>query len=254
MLKKLKIGKGVKIILVSVLMLSLISFAGRKQETEQVQDIIVKLTNQHDNFFIDENDIQMLMSDNGEQVLLGAYYKDINLKEIESRVKSQKFIQKAEIYKDLKGNLLVNAKLRRPFARILEPGMANGYVALDGTILPTSSKYTSRTVVLSGSYMKEMVKNDLTKTEEGQKIYELLQFIYNDKFWKAQIAQIDISKDMYVKLYPQVTKQIVEFGKPEDIEVKFKKLKAFYQKVLPQKGWNTYSRINLEYKDQVIAE
>ena len=254
MLKKLKIGKGVKIILVSVLMLSLISFAGRKQETEQVQDIIVKLTNQHDNFFIDENDIQMLMSDNGEQVLLGAYYKDINLKEIESRVKAQKFIQKAEIYKDLKGNLLVNAKLRRPFARILEPGMANGYVALDGTILPTSSKYTSRTVVLSGSYMKEMVKNDLTKTEEGQKIYELLQFIYNDKFWKAQIAQIDISKDMYVKLYPQVTKQIVEFGKPEDIEVKFKKLKAFYQKVLPQKGWNTYSRINLEYKDQVIAE
>ena len=254
MLKKLKIGKGVKIILVSVLMLSLISFAGRKQEGEQVQDIIVKLTNQHDNFFIDENDIQMLMSDNGEQVLLGAYYKDINLKEIESRVKSQKFIQKAEIYKDLKGNLLVNAKLRRPFARILEPGMANGYVALDGTILPTSSKYTSRTVVLSGSYMKEMVKNDLTKTEEGQKIYELLQFIYNDKFWKAQIAQIDISKDMYVKLYPQVTKQIVEFGKPEDIEVKFKKLKAFYQKVLPQKGWNTYSRINLEYKDQVIAE
>lgn len=254
MLKKLKIGKGVKIILVSVLMLSLISFAGRKQETEQVQDIIVKLTNQHDNFFIDENDIQMLMSDNGEQVLLGAYYKDINLKEIENRVKTQKFIQKAEIYKDLKGNLLVNAKLRRPFARILEPGIANGYVALDGTILPTSSKYTSRTVVLSGSYMKEMVKNDLTKTEEGQKIYELLQFIYNDKFWKAQIAQIDISKDMYVKLYPQVTKQIVEFGKPEDIEVKFKKLKAFYQKVLPQKGWNTYSRINLEYKDQVIAE
>lgn len=254
MLKKLKIGKGVKILLVSVLMLSLISFAGRKQETEQVQDIIVKLTNQHDNFFIDENDIQMLMSDNGEQVLLGAYYKDINLKEIENRVKTQKFIQKAEIYKDLKGNLLVNAKLRRPFARILEPGIANGYVALDGTILPTSSKYTSRTVVLSGSYMKEMVKNDLTKTEEGQKIYELLQFIYNDKFWKAQIAQIDISKDMYVKLYPQVTKQIVEFGKPEDIEVKFKKLKAFYKKVLPQKGWNTYSRINLEYKDQVIAE
>lgn len=254
MLKKLRIGRGVKVVLVSVLMLSLISFAGRKQETEQVQDIIIKLTNQQDNFFIDENDIQNLMSDNGDQVLLGAYYKDINLKEIENRVKAQKFIQKAEIYKDLKGNLLINAKLRRPFARILEPGMASGYVALDGAILPTSRKYTSRTVVLSGSYMKEMVKNDLTKTEEGKKIYELLQFIYNDKFWKAQIAQIDINKDMYVTLYPQVTKQVVEFGKLEDIEVKFKKLKAFYKKVLPQKGWNTYSRINLEYKDQVIAE
>ena len=102
--------------------------------------------------------------------------------------------------------------------------------------------------------MKEMMQNDLTETEEGQKIYELLQFINNDKFWSAQIAQIDISKDLYVTVYPQVTKQVVEFGKPEQIEKKFKKLKAFYKKVLPQKGWNTYSRINLEYKDQVIAE
>ncbi|QSE99045.1 cell division protein FtsQ/DivIB [Fulvivirga lutea] len=254
MLKKLKIGKGVKVAVVSILMLSLISFGSRKQEGEKCQDIIIKLTNQQNNFFIDENDIMRMMTKNGEEVLLGTHFKDIKLKEIEGRVKTQKFIKKAEIYKDLKGNLLVNAELRRPFARILEPGKANGYVALDGAILPTSTKYTSRAVILSGSYMKEMMQHDLTETEEGQKIYELLQFIYNDKFWSAQIAQIDISKDLYVTLYPQVTKQIVEFGKPEDVKQKFKKLKAFYKKVLPQKGWNTYSRINLEYKDQVIAE
>lgn len=254
MLKKLKIGKGVKIAAVAVLMLVLISFASRKQQGEQCLDIVIKLGNQHDNFFIDEHDVMALMTANGEEIILGKYYKDINLKAIEERVKQQHFIKEAEIYKDLKGNLLVNAELRRPFARILEPGRANGYVALDGTILPTSRKYTSRAVVLSGSYMPEMMENSLIETEEGLKIYELLNYIYNDKFWKAQIAQIDINKDLYVTLYPQVTKQVVEFGQPDEIVTKFKKLKVFYQKVLPQKGWNSYSRINLEYKDQVVAE
>lgn len=254
MLKKIKIGKGVKVIAAMVVLLSVISFAERKQGSEVCKDIVVKLDNQYDNFFIDENDIVALMTENGDDVLIGKDFEEINLKTIEERVRTQKFLQKAEIYKDLKGNILVNAKLRRPFARIVDPSVPRGYVSTDGVILPPSRKYTSRTIILSGSFMKQLVKSDLTATEEGKKIYELLKFIDGDKFWKAQIAQIDIDKKMNVLIYPQVTKQIVEFGQPEDIEAKFKKLKVFYKQVLPQKGWNTYERVNLEYKDQIIAE
>ncbi len=254
MLKKIKIGRGVKIIVAAVILLSVISFAERKQGSEICKDIVVKLDNQFDNFFIDENDIIALMTDDGDDVIIGKNFEEINLKTIEERVRSQKFLQKAEIYKDLKGNILVKAKLRRPFARIVDPTVSRGYVSTDGVVLPPSNKYTSRTIILSGSFMKELVKNDLTATEEGQKVYELLKFIDNDKFWKAQIAQIDIDKKMNVLIYPQVTKQIVEFGQPDNLEAKFKKLKVFYKQILPQKGWNTYERVNLEYKDQIIAE
>ncbi|MTI41868.1 cell division protein FtsQ/DivIB [Fulvivirga lutimaris] len=254
MLKKIRIGKGVKIIAAAVVLLSVISFAERKQGAEVCKDIVVKLDNQYDNFFIDENDIIALMTDDGDDIIIGKDFEEINLKTIEERVRTQKFLQKAEIYKDLKGNILVNAKLRRPFARIVEPSVPRGYISTDGVVLPPSSKYTSRTIILSGSFMKELVKSDLTATEEGQKIYELLKFIDGDKFWKAQIAQIDIDKKMNVLIYPQVTKQIVEFGQPDDLEAKFKKLKVFYKQILPQKGWNTYERVNLKYKDQIIAE
>lgn len=254
MLKKIRIGKGVKIIAAAVVLLSVISFAERKQGGKICKNIVVKLDNQYDNFFIDENDIIALMTDDGDDIIIGKDFEEINLKTIEERVRTQKFLQKAEIYKDLKGNILVNARLRRPFARIVEPSVPRGYISTDGVVLPPSSKYTSRTIILSGSFMKELVKSDLTATEEGQKIYELLKFIDGDKFWKAQIAQIDIDKKMNVLIYPQVTKQIVEFGQPDDLEAKFKKLKVFYKQILPQKGWNTYERVNLKYKDQIIAE
>ncbi|HNP19955.1 MAG TPA: cell division protein FtsQ [Fulvivirga sp.] len=254
MLKKIKIGKGVRIIIAGVVILSVISFAERKQSAEVCRSIVIKLNNQANNFFIDENDILSLMTDDGDEAIVGVDFKDLNLKEIEERVRAQKFLNKAEIYKDLKGNILVNASLRRPFARILNNGTPSGYVAMDGVILPASSKYTSRTMVITGSYMGKMTEKDLKATEDGQKIYALLKFINEDKFWKAQIAEIDIDKNLYVKIYPQVTKQIVEFGQPVQLEEKFRKLKVFYQKILPQKGWNTYERVNLEYKDQIIAE
>ncbi len=254
MLKRFKIGRSAKIIMAVIIIMSVISFAERKSDGQTCSNIVVTLKNQSDNFFVDENDIIALMTDNGEEALIGKDFNQINLKAIEERVKTQRFLQKAEIYKDLKGNLLVKAELRKPFARIVQPGLPRGYVATDGVILPPSSKYTSRTVVLSGSYMMEMIKNDLTTSPEGIKIFELLNFINSDKFWKAQIAQIDIDRKMNINLYPQVGKHIIEFGQPDDIEGKFKKLKVFYKKILPQKGWNTYERVNLEYKDQIIAE
>ena len=83
---------------------------------------------------------------------------------------------------------------------------------------------------------------------------EVIDFINENPFWKAQIAQIDITNNGELILYPQVTKQYVEFGTVENMRVKFKRLKMFYKNILPQQGWNKYSRISLKFKDQIICE
>ena len=109
-------------------------------------------------------------------------------------------------------------------------------------------------MLIAGEYTSELVKRDLTETEEGRKLFELLKFIHQDRFWKAQVAELDINNKMEITIYPQVTKQVVEFGRAENIEDKFRRLKVFYKQILPRRGWNVYSRVNLKYKDQVIAE
>ena len=55
-------------------------------------------------------------------------------------------------------------------------------------------------------------------------------------------------------MFPQVGGQLIEFGKPENLESKFKKLMIFYKEILPKHGWNAYERVNLEYEGQIIAE
>jgi len=55
-------------------------------------------------------------------------------------------------------------------------------------------------------------------------------------------------------MLPQVGNERIEFGKPERVAQKFDKLMIFYKEILPRMGWNKYSRVNLEYEGQIVAE
>jgi cell division protein FtsQ len=83
---------------------------------------------------------------------------------------------------------------------------------------------------------------------------DMLEYIRDDRFWSAQVAQLDLAASGKITIYPQVTGQRVEFGRPENIDTKFRKLMVFYREILPQRGWTRYQRVNLEYEGQVIAE
>lgn len=234
--------------------LFLIAFSERKQSGAVCKDIVVELKNLHTNHFMEEADILKLVEGSGQPVK-GVSIDRINLKEIESKLKYDKHILNVDLYGDLKGNLVVDVELRRPIARIVQSDAPDAYIAEDGVIMPVSEKYTSRVVLVSGIYVKNLLESgDLNKTDEGKHLLEMIEFINEDKFWKAQVAQLDINSAGKIFIYPQITGQKVEFGKPEDIEVKFRKLMIFYKEILPQRGWTRYERVNVEFEGQVIAE
>ncbi len=149
----------------------------------------------------------------------------------------------------------MRAELRRPIARIIQNNGPDGYISEDGTLMPVSAKYTARVLLISGAYVRQMLKEkNLYNSEDGKSLAELLTAIREDEFWNAQIAQLDIDSKMRVTIFPQVGDEIIEFGKPNDIHEKLKKLMIFYKEILPRVGWNKYDRVNLEYKGQIVAE
>jgi len=233
-----------------VAIFSLIAFESREYKEEICHDVIVKINNQYDNYFIDEHDVLDMMTNEGTDVLVGRTFSDITLKTIENRIKNKAYIKKGDVFKDLKGNLMVTVNLRRPLARVVNEIGIDKYIAEDGVFLPISKKFTSRVVVVSGLDTEDYK----SITDLNPDVFEMINFINEDPFWKAQIAQIDVLENGELILYPQVTKQYVEFGTVENMETKFKRLKVFYKNILAQQGWNKYKRINLKYKDQIIAE
>ncbi|MFZ6002199.1 MAG: cell division protein FtsQ/DivIB [Bacteroidota bacterium] len=251
---KLTIRREIKVAVALVALSFLIAFSERKQGGAVCSDIVIDINNVHENHFLDEADVMRLVETSGQSVK-GIGLDRINLREIEKKLMYDKHILDAELFGDLKGNLIVNVELRRPIARLVQEDGPDAYIAEDGVVMGTSDKYTSRVVVISGPYVKKLMEDeDLNRSDEGKQLLEMIAFINDDKFWRAQVAQMDINSAGKITIYPQVTGQRVEFGKPENIEEKFRKLMVFYKDILPQRGWTRYERVNLEYEGQVVAE
>lgn len=251
---KINLRRELKIIAVLVVLFALIAFTERMKGEVTVRAIQISMENIHDNHYLDEADVLKLTRINAEN-FTGASISKLNFREIEQRMKQNPFIRNAEVYSDLKGNLMVNVSLRRPIARIVRTDGPDAYIAEDGTIMPVSDKFSSRVLLISGSFMPQILNlNNLFELEEGRQIMRMLSTIREDEFWTAQIAQLDIDKKTKITLFPQVGDETIEFGRPVDLETKFRKLLIFYKNILPRVGWNKYNRINLEYEGQVVAE
>lgn len=251
---RIRIRRELKIVAGVLLLGLLIAFSERKHSNVTIQDVQVKLQNIGNNHFLDEADILGLMQTR-EDMLRGAELRDIDLNEIEKRIRHDRYVADAELYNDLRGNLVVNVNLRRPVARIIRNDGPDGYIATDGTIMPASDKFTSRVTLIGGASAAALLKmQNINDSEEGSAVLDLLRFIQEDEFWKAQVAQIDIDKNGRIVMFPQVGDERIELGRPENLEAKFKKLKIYYKEILPRMGWNKYDRVNLEYEGQIVAE
>jgi len=253
-LEKSKIWRFMQVTLLLVFLFGSIGLVEKQRSERTCTSIEVNIDNQFENYFINENDIIDIVTNRGEHRIIGEILDDLNLKSIESELYKNKFIKKAEVYKDLKGVLMINIDQSRPIARLMSSKMADRYISNRGEVLPLSKRYTARVMLIDGAFANNAKLYDLNETEYGRNLMSLLHFIDNDKFWKAQIAQLNIDYRGNIKMYTQVSKQVVVYGKPEEIEVKFRNLKIFYKEILPAKGWNSYETVSVKYKNQIVCE
>jgi len=239
--------------LVGTTILVIVGFSG-KNRGRVVQGMEIKIENVQSNHFLENKEVEKLMGLNADN-LKGAFISELNLGELEKKIRKNDYVRTAELYTDVKGKLIVHVVLNRPVARIVLADGRSRYIAEDGHIMPVSPLFTSRVLLLSGGYFNSLVKAENVKEyNTGGMLMDLIGKIQEDEFWQAQIAQVDISAGGNVIAYPQIGGQVIEFGKMDQWEEKFKKLKIFYKEILPTQGWNKYHRVNIAYEGQIIAE
>lgn len=220
-----------------------------------VNDVFIDIQDQEDNYFIDHLELMDLINDTHTEYVMSSTLSGLDLKVLENRIEQHAFIKDAQLYYDIKGNLQVDVKQAKPIARIYSSTGEDQYIDFDGAVLPVNAKHTARVPLLEVSDNWTWSQT-LLEDETGQQLLALLKIIEGDEFWRAQIAHLFLNKKAEIEMIPQVTKQRIVFGAMEEEELahKFKKLKTFYTEILPNKGWNTYSIVNLKFKDQIVCE
>ena len=175
---------------------------------------------------------------------VGKKMERIQTKTLERELDKHPLIDETECYKTPSGKLCVEVKQRNPIHRIMSNNGENYYVDNKGTIMPPEAKCVARRTIVTGNVEKSFAMRDL---------YKFGVFLQNNPFWDAQIEQIHVLPGKDIELVPRVGDHIVYLGKLEHFEDKLDRLKTFYGKALNEVGWNKYSRISLEFSNQIIC-
>ncbi|WP_026463787.1 cell division protein FtsQ/DivIB [Adhaeribacter aquaticus] len=230
-------------------------FVNLRQEKKICNKVYITIDNEYNNYFISDREVKEILTHYGTTKLEGLKISEIDLKNLELRIKSHKFVQDAQVFRDLAGNINIKIKQNRPIARIVHADSERDvYIDEQGNTLPLSDRFTAKVIPILREERAPSLTKDFFQDSTGRNYLRLLQFIEKDAFWKAQLSQMQIDAKGKISFLPQVGNETIEFGRPADIEQKFKKILIFYKRVLPAMGYDKYKRVNVEFNNQIICE
>ncbi|WP_080058879.1 cell division protein FtsQ/DivIB [Spirosoma aerolatum] len=234
----------------------LIAFTEIQHGQKHVRNVIVQIDQIDNHRFLTRRDVMGYLTNGGADPITGKNYADVNLQQLEKRLKQHGLVKNCQISRDLYGDLLVVIEQPRPLARLVVNGdgvqpVSGQYISEEGRFFPISMNYSARVPVLTGNYFAQ---NRSLASERNRPLLELLKRIHDDPFWQAQIAELSVDPQGNITMWPQMGNHKIEFGPPTELDAKFRKLKIVYTDVLPAKGWDRYSRINVEYRNQIVCE
>ncbi len=166
---------------------------------------------------------------------------DFNKEILEDLLASHPAIREVEVFTNQKGEMNIIIEQKKAIVRI-KSNTDDYFLDEDGGKMPLSDNYTPKLVVATGDI----------RTEHHFEIYSFIQQINKLEFWNAQIAQIHFEKDK-ILLIPRVGNQKINIGGFDNILQKLDNLYQFYKVVMPVKGWQTYSDINLNFNNQIVC-
>ena len=173
----------------------------------------------------------------------GRLLDEVSCRAIEKVLDEVPLIAQSECYKTIGGYVGVEVKCRRPILHVIANNGENYYIDEEGEVIEKISKAVYLPVA-TGYITREFAKDEL---------FALACYLQANDFWNAQIGQVHVTARKEIELVPRVGDHIIVLGRPNDYTGKFEKLYTFYEEGLGVLGWNKYSRINLDYSDQVIG-
>lgn len=222
------------------LILFLFGFSNFKNQHHKIAFVDVEFE-QGDNLFMSYEMVNKLLIQNGRSVVNQAKSL-IDLNGLEKQVLSHPMVESATAYVTVDGRLIASVKQRTPVGRINSES-GSYYIDKLGKVMPLSENYSARVPIITGISKSDKL-NDLT---------DLLSYIGHDEFLRKQIVGIHVDEGGCYELKTRVGDHNINLGKVENLHLKFKNLKAFYNYTNQDKSIEKYKRINLRYDNQVVC-
>ncbi len=193
--------------------------------------------------FITRDEVLRLL-EKEKVALVGSPMQRISSENVQKILLKNSFISQAICYKNPDGCFNIMVQQRLPIMRVMTNNNEDYYLDADGKPMKPMG-YSADLIVATGNISRAFAKDTLL---------QLGLFLRDNAFWNDQIEQADVKSDGSVDLVTRVGSSVVHLGPVDELDLKFRNLRAFYDKVLPTVGWNKYSNINIEHTNQIICK
>jgi len=217
----------------------LFAFASSKNANRKVPQVDINFIGEN-NLFVTHETVSKLLIQNQHSVKNLAK-ETLDLNELEKSLNSNPMIKSAEVYVSVNGTVKADIEQKTPIARVSTT--ESYYVDDEGFYMPLSNNFTARVPLVTGFVKKNDLKN----------VFSVANKIKNDDFLMKNVIEIhqDSDKTIYLKL--RQCNFEVKLGDVNFLDKKINNLKAFYQKNLQDKTLNNYSKVNLQFDNQVVC-
>lgn len=175
---------------------------------------------------------------------------DVDKSEVAAGAARVPYLMDVSVATSVSGKVVVRARQRRPIARLYYGG-AELYFDSEGSFMPASRLGYSNVLVAGGDFAEPLRTDSLSA--QVIDLIALARYLDREKRYGELIDQIYSERDGDIMMVPKLGGHVVELGSVDDLDAKFANLLTFYRKGMPRAGWDTYSRVSLKFKDQVVC-
>lgn len=226
-----------------------------KENNLRIKKISVTIEPKEDLAFIDSLKVmEIIKGGDSNRIIISTSRQNLRIEEMEAALERYPFIERADVSIDVSGRLIIKILQRNPVLRIISNQGVSYYVAKNGFKMPLHQGFAPRVLVANGNIAESLTDTVFVGAQVTQDLLKIAVFCNNDEFWHSQIEQLYVDNYMDIILIPKVGNHSIVFGSADNLENKFELLKTFYNKGLTSVGWEKYKRINLKFKNQIVAE
>ncbi|MBM1108101.1 hypothetical protein JQC67_18260 [Aurantibacter crassamenti] len=222
-----------------LLVTGLYAFSNHRNMQKKVNGINIEFVGDQ-NLYITQGAVNKLLIQNYGP-LTNVPKEKLVLNTIEDVIEANEMVKSAEVYLTVSGELTSKIIQRQPIGRV--EGETKFYLDDEGKHMPFSSSHSARVPIITGDITGKGLED----------AYEILKFINTDEFLRKNVIGIHIESVENYQLKFRMEQFVVNLGNIEDLEVKFKKFKAFYSKADKDETLNEYAMVNLEFNNQVVC-
>jgi len=229
----------IKVLVMIVIVVFLYVFSSIKSDSKLITGVSINFTGSN-NLFISKEKVDNLLIQNNEYI--GCVSKDVlDLKALELKISSNEMIEKSEAYINIDGELVIDVKQRKPYARVISN--SSYYIDSNAEKMPLSFDHSARVLLVYG----------LTNESKIDKVFKLIKAIWDDEFLSFYVTDILVDIDNQISLQIRNSDFEILVGDLNNLDQKMKNFKAFYQKAYKDGILKNYKKVNLQYNNQVIC-